>query len=158
MKIGIYVHSLTGNTLSVAQRLAERFNEQGHEADIVRLEPVGGEKAGMTDLSKIKLETLPDPGAYDFIVFAGPVRGFSMSLVLGKCFSLLPRLDGKRVACLVTQQLSHPALGGNRAIGQMKTQCALKGARVCATAIVGWKPKVREPGIAQAVDAICGAI
>ena len=43
MNICIVVHSFTGNTLMVAEKLASRLREKGHTVDLERLEVVGGE-------------------------------------------------------------------------------------------------------------------
>jgi hypothetical protein len=47
-------------------------------------------------------------------------------------------LQGKKVACFVTEFFPFPWIGGNQAIGQMKKMCESKGATVGATGIVNW--------------------
>ena len=158
MNIGILVHSLTGNTLLVAQKLSDKLKTQGHKANIVRLAPIGGDSTKMTDQTKIRLEPLPALDAFDFIVFAGPVNGFSMSAVMSKCFSTVPTLRGKRVACFVTQAFSRPFLGGNRTISQYVHKCEALGAKVCATGIVNWRNKQRDKMIQDVVETISAAI
>ena len=44
MKIGIFVHSKIGNTLSVAQRLHEKFTSAGHEATIHKITAVNDDE------------------------------------------------------------------------------------------------------------------
>ncbi len=154
MNIGIFVHSLTGNTYSVVDRLSRRLASQGHEVHIERLTPVGGEKTNISDPSKIQLETPVDVTPYEAVIFAGPVRGFSQSPIIAKCFSTIDSLQGKRVACLVTQQFPRPWMGGNSAIKQMIKQCTIKGGSVFATGIVNWKNKQREQIIMNVIDAI----
>lgn len=158
MNIGIFVHSLTGNTYSVVERLARNLAAQGHEVHIQRLTPIGGEKTNVSNPSQIELDAPVDTSSFDFVVFAGPVRGFSQSPVMAKCLSVADSLAHKRVACLVTQQLSKPWMGGNRAIKQMRQRCEDKGGIVVATGIVNWKNKQRERLIKDAIDSIERAI
>ncbi len=158
MNIGILVHSLTGNTLQVAQRLSETLKSQGHRASVVHLTPIGGEDTKVTDLSKIQLEALPALDPFDFIVFAGPVNGFSISAVMSKCFSMIPTLQGKRVACFITQAFAKPFLGGNRTISQYRKKCEALGGKVCATGIVNWGNKQRTQMIENVVETVCKAI
>ena len=37
VKVGIIIHSHTGNTLAVAEKLQERLMEAGHQAEIQRV-------------------------------------------------------------------------------------------------------------------------
>ncbi len=158
MNIGILVHSLTGNNLSVAQKLCDRLRLQGHQPTLIKLSPIGGEDTKVAELSKIRLEPLPALEPFDFLVFAGPVRGFSMSLIVAKCLSMIPSLKGKRVACFVTQAFSKPFLGGNRTISQMKKQCEALGGNVCVTGIVNWNNKKREQMIDDVIETVCTAV
>ena len=43
MEIGIIIHSLTGNTMSVAERLQERLVADGHDVEIEQLKTIGEE-------------------------------------------------------------------------------------------------------------------
>ena len=65
-------------------------------------------------------------------------------------------LDGKKVACLVTQQFPYAWMGGNRAIGQMKKLCRAKGATIVGSAVVHWAKSKREASIAAAVSRLAG--
>lgn len=149
MKIGIIVHSQTGNTYSVAQKLQEKLQKTGQSADIQRIEPVD-EKQG--DAKKVQLKTIPDISQYDALIFGGPVRGFSMSPVVAAYLSSIPSLQGKKVALMVTQSFPFPMLGGNQAISQMKKACESKGVLVCGTGIVNWSRKTREKMITEVVE------
>ena len=102
MKIGIVVHSQTGHTLSVAEKLQEKLTAAGHSANIEKISPVD---AKQTDPKKIKIEKLPDLSPYDAFVFAAPVQAFSLSPVMKIYLPQLPSLNGKKVACFVTKGL-----------------------------------------------------
>jgi flavodoxin len=141
MKIGIIVHSHTGNTLSVAQRMKDAFCSLGHDATIDRVKAVG------EDPSKpgpVELETVPDTSDYDLIIFAGPVNGFSASRVMKEYLSLIPSLKGKPVCIFVTQQLKKAWMGGNRTVKQMRKACEEKGAAVLKTGVINWSNIRRE--------------
>jgi flavodoxin len=57
MKIGIIVHSQTGHTYSVVQKLQEKLLAAGHSVNIERIKSVGGEQKHEKDANKIRLET-----------------------------------------------------------------------------------------------------
>lgn len=52
MKIGIIVHSSTGNTLHVAQRLQQRLSAAGHSALVERVSAMNDEES---DVQKIRI-------------------------------------------------------------------------------------------------------
>ncbi len=149
MKIGIIVYSQTGNTLSVARKLQEKLSEAGHSATVEQIKTVGAEQSNPRE---IKFEALPDISQYDALVFSGQVQAFSLSPAMKSYLSQVPSLQGKRAACLVTQHLPYPWLGGNRAISQMKKICESKGGEICETGIVNWSNKKRENMITDVVE------
>jgi flavodoxin len=151
MNIGIIVHSFTGNTYSVAQKLQEKFVTAGHSANIERLGIVGGEKPGS---KTFQMETSPDISSYDALVFGAPVRGFSMSPVIASYLLQLSTLRDKNVICFVTEFFPYPWMGGNRAISQMKKFCESKGAKVIGTGIVNWSNKQRENKMTDMVESL----
>lgn len=53
MEIGIIVHSLTGNTLSVAERLQERLAADGHDVEIEQLKTIGEEKTNENNSANV---------------------------------------------------------------------------------------------------------
>lgn len=152
MKIGMIVHSYTGNTFSVAQKLKEKLLTAGHSVHIERIAPAGGEKTNEKDVNAIHFETSPDVSAYDAIVFCGPVRGASISLVLRAYLTQIISLKNKKIVCLVTEAFPFPWMGGTRAISQMKKICESKGAAISGTGIVNWMSSQREKKISDTVD------
>ena len=149
MKVGIIVHSFTGNTLSVAERIKTALHEAGHSANIERVTAVDENPSAAGD---IRLESTPDTSGYDAVIFGAPVRGFSLSPVMKAYLLQHAALQGKKVGCFVTQRRSKAWLGGNRAVGQMKDACASKGADVIETGIVNWSGKSREEQIADIAE------
>jgi len=149
VNIGIIVFSQTGNTHSVALRLQEKLAAAGHTANIERVEISGELGPRATDF---QLKTRPEVDAYDALVFGAPVMAFSLSPAMKSYLEQIASLENKQVACLVTEFFPYPWLGGNRAIGQMRKICEMKGATVCGTGIVNWSRKRRDQQIAQVVD------
>ena len=141
MKIGIIIHSHTGNTLSVGEKLREVWGNEGHE---VTLERVRAENEEPSEALKTELAEAPEISPYDVVVFGAPVRGFSLSPVMKKYLQQIESLKGKEVFCFVTQQLKSPIFGGNHSLGQMKQLCLSKGERVSKSGIVNWSNKKRE--------------
>lgn len=152
MNIGIILYSQTGNTLSVAQKLQEKLSAAGHSATLDRIEVVGQVAPGQA----VQFKTVPDAAPYDALVLGGPVQAFSlvqvMKAYLGQCASL----EGKPVACLVTQAFPYPWMGGNRAIRQMCKLVEAKGGTVRGTGIVNWMKKSRAEQIVEVTDKLSG--
>jgi flavodoxin len=113
MQIGIIVHSNTGNTLLVAERLMEKLSSLGHRVSIERVSAINDDEQ---DVQNIRLSKKPEPGAYDVLIFGAPVRGFSLSPVMRAYLSGVT-LSGKKTACFITQGFPSPWMGGNRALG-----------------------------------------
>jgi flavorubredoxin len=155
MKIGIIIHSHTGNTNLVAEKLREKLLENGHEVALERLRIVGGWRQGIKD---IQFESLPDTGQYDTLVLGSPVEAFSLSPVMKSYLTHIALLQGKKTACLVTQHFPYPWLGGNRAVRTMEKACRSKGAVICGTAIINWSSRRRGQQITDSVDRLTGAI
>lgn len=149
MKIGIIIHSRTGNTNSVALKLKEKLSAAGHSVDLERLKVVGLLRRGIKD---IQFETLPNAGQYDALVFGAPVEAFSLSPVMIGYLTQVVSLQSKKVACLVTQFFPYPWMGGNRAINQMKKICESKGAVVFGSEVINWSSSRRNLKIIEAVD------
>ncbi|MCK5828466.1 flavodoxin family protein [Candidatus Bipolaricaulota bacterium] len=149
MNIGIVVYSQTGHTLEVCEKLAERLIGEGHSVALEQVTVVGGRTPKTKDF---ELETKPTVEGYDAIVFASYVEAFSLCAVLSRYLKAIGSIQGKHVACLVTQQFPYSWMGGSRAIKQMKKACQSKGATVRATGIVNWAKSRREATMAEAIN------
>jgi len=146
MKIGIIVHSFTGNTLSVAEKIADKLKASGHSAVFEKISIQGGEKR---DTQQFVLENPPDASAYDALIFGAPVRGFSLSPIMAAYMKQMPPLSGKKTACFVTKQFANNWTGGKGAIASMKEFCTSKGGNVVGTGTVFWGGKQRDQMIAE---------
>lgn len=149
MNICIPVHSRTGNTRSVAERLKQTLEGSGHSVRIIDVRGPGGRAPG--EMSFDGVTTL---SGFDGIIFGSPVHAFSLAPDMEAFMGLLPSLDGKAVACFVTQAFPFPWMGGFRAIRQMTRLCRARGATVSATGVVNWGRRCREKLIRRAVEKI----
>ncbi len=148
MNIGIIIHSQTGNTRMVAQKLKERLTAAGHT---VSLQSVSAANDGEADVSKIMLTEKPDVSPYDVLLFGAPVRGFMLSPVMQAYISGLKSLQGKKVGCFMTHFFPFAWMGGNSAMNQLLKAVQNKGAAVYGTAIVHWsKAATRQAQIEAA--------
>jgi len=155
MKIGVFVYSQTGHTLSVAQRLEEKLSSAGYTVTLEQITVAGGRKQGDR---QFELEAKPGVGPYDVVIFGSAVEAFSLSPVMARYLKQMETLAGKKVACLVTQQFPYPWLGGNRAVRQMQALCADKGGVNVGSGVVNWAESKREKTTAKALDQLSRAI
>jgi flavodoxin len=153
MNIGIVIYSWSGNTLSVGEKLQAKLQSAGHTAELLPVKVIGERKQGAREF---ELDTLPNLSAYDGIVFGAAVEAFSLSPVLTAYLKKVSSLDGKKVACLVTQQFPYPWMGGNRAVGQMRKLCKSKGAEIAGSAVVNWAKSRREKTTVAATEQLTG--
>jgi flavodoxin len=152
MNIGIIIHSQTGNTLSVAQKLKEKLSAAGHSVSIQR---VSAANDGETNVQNIKLTEKPDAGAYDVLLFGAPVRGFSLSPVMKAYLGCIGQLRGKKTGCFITHYFPYAWMGGNQALGQLCGIVKAKGASVYGTGMVHWsRAATRETQI----EAVAGKL
>ena len=149
MNIGIAVYSWSGNTLSVAKKLEERLSATGHSVNLQEVKLTRERKQGARDF---QIGDSPDVEPYEALVFGSAVEAFSLSPVLTAYLKQIGSLEGKKVACLVTQQFPYPWMGGNRAIRQMRKLCQSKGATIVGSAVVNWAKSRRERTAAAAIE------
>ncbi|MCK5774375.1 MAG: flavodoxin family protein [Thermoplasmata archaeon] len=155
MRIGIIVYSQTENTYSVAKELQRELTSVGRNATIERITIVG--EPGQPE-KKVEFSVKPDIHPYDELIFAAPVQGFNLSVVMKKYLKQLGSLEGKKVHLLTTKQISNKWTGGNRAINLMNKICRSKGASMGETGIIFWKEKHRKRTTDEALSRILKAI
>lgn len=152
MKIGLIIHSVTGNTLKVANELLTVLNEKGHKAEIKEIKTAGKVSPGEANAN---FKELPSLEGYDFLIFGSHTEAFQLEQTMKLYFKQLESLDGRKVACISTHQFPFKWLGGNSAAKKMKSMCEEKGAKVLGTVVIDWSPeKKRNEKIAEAVNKI----
>ena len=149
MKIGIIVHSHTGNTLSVAQKLKDMLILAGHSVDLEEVIAVNEDpNAGLS----VELKTIPDTSMYDVLIFGAPIRALSLSPVMKRYLSGVEWLEGKKIGCFVTQFFPYEWMGGKNGISQMQELCKAKEGNVFATGIVNWSNSKRDMKINMVLE------
>jgi flavodoxin/ferredoxin len=87
--IGIFYFSATGNTEMVVKMAQNEFQEQGHRAQIIRMEDV---------LKKKKIEL----DHFDLIGISHPIIGFGSPLIVYSFIKSLPACNAKKVFLMKT--------------------------------------------------------
>jgi len=136
MKIGIVIFSQTGNTLCVAEKLKERFIEEGYDTDLKRIDQID---INNKDPKKINIKDMPDISIYDLLIFASPVQAFTLAAVFKEYLQKLNSIEGKNVLCYVTKGLPTHGFGGNKSISIMEKIIKSKGAAIKKSDIICWK-------------------
>lgn len=140
MNIGIIIHSQTGNTLSVAEKLKKSLILKGHDVTLQQVT----DKGESSHKSKIQLQTIPTIEDYDCLFFGAPVWGYSLSPVMKLYLAQLLTLKDKRVGCFVTEFFPYSWMGGSRAVNQMIKLCSQKGAKASKIGVVNWSNRKRS--------------
>lgn len=154
MKIGIVIHSYTGNTLEVAQKIQDNFLENGKDVEIQRVSMVGGDKPRGKD---INFETLPDLEKYDALIFGSPVHAFSLSLAMKTYLEQIQSLKDKKIVLFVTKGNRFNWMGGNQAIKKMSKICQSKGGILLGSGIIVWN-KQRDQKITKLIHEFSGLL
>jgi len=155
MKIGIIVHSHTGNTAKVAQQLEKALAAAGNA---VTMERVEAESKETNVQGTVKLISISDPIPYDALVFAAPVWAFSLNPVMKTYLAQLPAMQVKRAVCFVTHHFARPWMGGNRAVRQLKEALEAKGIQVLKTGVINWSGRDLDTQIDHNVTELSGAL
>lgn len=152
MKIGIIIHSQTGHTLSVAEKIREGLLAKGHTATIER---ITASNESEQNVDKIDLTAKPRIDGYDLLIFGAPVHGFALSAVMQAYLRQLQLQGSVSAEGFVTQFFPSPMLGGNQSIKGLRELCSSKGIAITKTQVINWvNPKRRQKLIEQAVDAL----
>ena len=146
MNIGIIVHSQTGHTLLVGERIQEKLRADGHEVTLIRMQNINGTD-GAADPKNIQLDRMPEVDGYDGLIFGAWVQAFNLCPGFSKYIQQLPKIETDQVGCFLTQQFRYKWMGGNLALAKMKKAIAAKDAKVRATGVINWSNKKRDKQI-----------
>ena len=149
MNIGIIIHSHSGNTLAVGEKILNTLKTADHAAEVKR---VVAENENPSPLGPVVLKENPDTDPYDAVIFGAPVWAFSLSPVMQTYLKQVKGIQGVQASIFVTQFFPFPWMGGHRAIRQMKALCERAGFRVVKTGIVNWSRKNRGMRIDQVLQ------
>jgi NAD(P)H dehydrogenase (quinone) len=148
MNIGIIIYSETGNTLSVAEKMKTTLDAAGHTAEIRRITI---EKTGDSG-TPVKLIDIPAIDGFDALIFGAPVQAFSLCRAMTLYLKQIPDIQGRPVACYITQGLPKKWMGGNRAYKTIRRLCMQRGAEPVQIGHIHWRSKERGEQIAGAVS------
>ncbi len=149
MKIGIVVYSYSNNTRSVAERMADAMKLKGYKVNVEQVEVIDDDP---NSSKPIQFKFVPQITDYDMIIFGSPVRAFSLASPMKLYLSEIENLTSKKIYCFVTQHFKKAWLGGNRAVGQMKECCKIKGANVEKSGVINWSSDEREQQIESLIE------
>lgn len=149
MKTGIIVHSHTGHTLTVAEKIKDLLIVGGKDAVLARVS-AEDEKAR----TNMVLSSKPETASFDTILFGAPVWAFNLSPVMKAYLNQLDSLKGKKVVCFVTQG----GFGGGRSVRQMVKICRAKGAEVVTTEVIKWGKGLAEESVEEAAKKLVFAV
>ena len=138
MKIGVILHSQTGNTHEVGQKIKERLESNGHQVTLSRMKTLNASNASQKE---IQLDCTPETGAYDALIFGGWVQGFALCPGMSLYLNQLSSLATKKTACFITEHFPYPWMGGRSAMSKMTRILTAKGAVVVASGIINWSKK-----------------
>lgn len=152
MNVAIIIHSKTGHTLSVAEKLRSRLEAAGHS---VVLEQVRAANDSEMKPGSVVLTNSPTITGFDMLVFGAPVYGGKLSAVMQAYLQQLPALEGKISAGFVTQLFPWAGLGGNQAIANMEELLRAKGGKLSASGVVNWMFRgKRNKQVAETIEKI----
>jgi len=155
MKIGIFVHSQSGNTAKLGLAVTHALREKGHDVSIELLRPVG--KVGLWTRN-VNFRTMPEPEEYDVLLFGGPNWAFGTSPLIVSLLKQLSSLKGKKTLFFLTSLLPDSLSGAKRGIARVNDLCEGLGATVLPAISVVWGLYCGKKRLDAAVEKICGLI
>lgn len=141
MKIGLLIHSFSGNTLNVGTRLKVHLEVHGHRVHMDRI--IDANEDSNSD-RPVALTHIPNINDYDVIIIGAPVRVFSLSSVIATYLKQINCIENIKVFVYVTEGLPKLWMGGNRAIKKMKTLLETKNVLILDTAVINWSSRKKE--------------
>jgi flavodoxin len=150
MKIGIIIHSHTGHTQFVANKIKEKLIELNHDVSVEQVVAYNEEPSQARNTT---LKIIPSIKDYQLIIFGLPVRGFALSPIMELYLKQLS-LDNRNVICYVTQSFPYAWMGGNQAILQLKKILTEKNALVIETGIINWSNRKKAQMIKDLINRV----
>jgi flavodoxin len=152
VNIAIILHSQTGNTYAVGQRIEERLQSEGHQVSLIRIKTVEQGKKGT---GPVELDHIPAVDDYDGLVFGGWIEAFHLCPGMIRYLEQLPVLKDRTVTCFLTEFFPFKWMGGKQGLSKMKGILLSKEATVRASGIINWSRKrVRDQRIEELAETI----
>ncbi|NLG15777.1 MAG: flavodoxin family protein [Fibrobacter sp.] len=151
MKVAIVIHTQSGHTTQFARAIASKFNQNGHECDVMLLRTTGQVSPGSR---KFTIKNPPEIYGYDAALFGGPVWAFSASPVIKSYLGQLKNLKCKKVMSIATKGLPFSWTGGSRALKQMDQELEASGGTVLPGEVLHFFFKANQKKMNSAVERI----
>lgn len=156
MKIGLIIHSVTGNTRYVAEKLSKALADKGHAVDYKEVKTEGDAASGGKGIRFIEKPVVDE---CDVLIMGSHTEAFDLEPAMKQYLKGDLKMDCNKVICYATHQFPFPWLGGNRTVKKMQKLCREQGAMETFGVVIDWKPdKGRDERIKKAVDEILSLI
>jgi NAD(P)H dehydrogenase (quinone) len=152
MKIGILVHSQSGNTARLALAVTHALRKKGQEVDVELLRPIGKVHPGVRH---VEFKSVPEVDGYDMVMLGGPVWAFNASPVVVSLLHQIPSLKGKKTMFFLTSGFPPPLSGWNRAHKKIKDLLEESNATVIEGESLFWGFYCGKKRLDAAVERIC---
>ena len=142
MKVALVIHSYTGHTMSVADKIGSALVKKGHEVSLFSLK---AKNENPNQTKNVELETTPNIEGFDHVIFGAPTRGFDLSIVMQLYLETLK--DSQQSASFyTTHYFPFTWLSGTQSVKKFK-KLSLHKLEVEKTGIINWKNKNRDKDI-----------
>jgi NAD(P)H dehydrogenase (quinone) len=155
MKIGVFVHSQSGNTAKLALAVTHALREKGHDVSVELLRPVG--KVSIWS-RRVAFRDMPEPEDYDMVLFGGPNWAFGSSPVIFSLLKQFSTLKGKKTLFFITSLLPDSLSGAQRGIARVNELCEGLGATMLPGVSLAWGLHCGKKRLDKAVEDICGKL
>jgi hypothetical protein len=140
MNIAIIIHSQTGNTLSVAQKLKTRLEEMNHQISLIHIKN-SDQQSSYNQKPSLIVSGDNLNQVYDVVIFGGWVQAFSLCLGFSHYLKEMPTFKSNQTHIFVTHHFPFAWLGGNNAISQMKSILSKHNITVNSSKVFNWSRK-----------------
>jgi flavorubredoxin len=152
MRIGVFVHSHTGNTARLGLAITHTLREKGKDVSVELLRPVGKVNPGTR---RVEFKNFPDVTVFDILLFGGPIWAFNASPVITSALKQLTSLKGKKTLFFLTSGLPSPLSGCNRAQKIIRDMFEQLGASVLEGESLFWGLWCGKKRLDSAARRIC---
>lgn len=152
MKIGFLVHSQSGNTLSIVNRLCDVFKMAGHEVYITHIKSSDVNRSMQFPQELVIIQDNL-PNQVDVLFIAGWVQAFSLCRGLQYYLNQF-NIKSNEINLFLTHHFPFEWMGGTHALKQLKSITSKFNSQVVDTKIFNWSRKNNQDKIQQWVDYI----